>query len=322
MAKKKMISRRKAPTMYMADGGITYKTPQEVITEQQIIAAQAEEKANKNGWVQGLNIFGNIATTVGSSMMSQGMAKGEGVSESGFNWGQLVSSGTGMLNNSAQMQKKANGGLVEGDVPVEVEGQEVGETPKGEVLEFQGPSHEEGGIDTELPEGTVVYSDRIKKDGKTMADRKKIREKILTKIDKKLNGEKLLDIPTANSLGRRKAGMLAEDMTDLQIQEIVDTLKKKEDDINAFQEKTGGVENAVKETLAYGTSYLKKRKPYADKFSLREDDPNYVAPNMDKIGRNAKYGPDFSQADAYDEWGDINIPIETEEYTLIYKTEQ
>jgi hypothetical protein len=65
-----------------------------------------------------------------------------------------------------------------GKVPVEIEGQEVVETPQGQLFQVQGPSHEQGGIDMSLPEGTDVYSKRIQIDGKSMADRKLAREKM------------------------------------------------------------------------------------------------------------------------------------------------
>ena len=79
----------------------------------------------------------------------------------------------------------AMGGVVE-NVPVEVEGDEVAKTPDGDMLEFKGKKHEEGGIKTNLPEGTEVYSDRIKIEGKTLAKRKTEREKHMMKLQKML----------------------------------------------------------------------------------------------------------------------------------------
>lgn len=64
-----------------------------------------------------------------------------------------------------------------GNVPVEVEGGEIYETPEGDVGQFHGPSHEEGGIPTELPQGTSIYSVRNGVGNNTMADRKKSRER-------------------------------------------------------------------------------------------------------------------------------------------------
>ena len=60
-----------------------------------------------------------------------------------------------------------------GTIPVNVEGNEV-----VNGLQVQGPSHAGGGIDMNLLPGSQVFSDKIKgADGKTMAQRKIIREK-------------------------------------------------------------------------------------------------------------------------------------------------
>ena len=70
---------------------------------------------------------------------------------------------------------------------INAEGGEVIETPGGQPQELQGPSHSQGGIDMQVPSGTEIYSDRLKgADGKTMAERKKVREKQISKIEKLL----------------------------------------------------------------------------------------------------------------------------------------
>jgi len=57
--------------------------------------------------------------------------------------------------------------------------------PGGEVGQVNGPSHDEGGIEVALPQGTKVFSDRLKLNGKTYAEHaKKINNKIRT-LDKK-----------------------------------------------------------------------------------------------------------------------------------------
>ena len=57
--------------------------------------------------------------------------------------------------------------------------------PGGEVGEVNGPSHDEGGIEVALPEGTKVFSDRLKLNGKTYAEHaKKINNKIRS-LDRK-----------------------------------------------------------------------------------------------------------------------------------------
>ena len=74
-----------------------------------------------------------------------------------------------------------------GSVPVEVEGQEVAETPNGNLIEFEGPNHEQGGVNVDLPGGTDIFSKRLRVKGKTLAQRKKIREKRLARIQKQLD---------------------------------------------------------------------------------------------------------------------------------------
>ncbi len=116
-----------------------------------------------------------------------------------------------------------------GKVPVEVEGEETGILPNGQMVEFNGPSHENGGIDVDLPGGTDIFSKRIKKHGDSMAKRSKIRKR------KELNLEKLLendgsDIIVKNSLARVKANNAKEEAEDMAIQE---TLKAQQADFMA-----------------------------------------------------------------------------------------
>ena len=72
-----------------------------------------------------------------------------------------------------------------GDVPIEAEGEEIIQEPNGNMYELEGASHENGGIDLNVPQGSQIYSKRVKGvDGKTMADRKAYREKQLAKLEK------------------------------------------------------------------------------------------------------------------------------------------
>lgn len=72
-----------------------------------------------------------------------------------------------------------------GEVPIEAEGEEIVQEPDGQMYELDGASHEQGGIDMNVPEGTQIYSKRLKGvDGKSMADRKAFREKHLAKLQK------------------------------------------------------------------------------------------------------------------------------------------
>lgn len=102
------------------------------------------------------------------------------------------SESSGQLNPyDTQMRNKANDNAFfayrfasGGNVPIEAEGQEIVQEPTGEMYELQGPSHEQGGIDMNIPEGSQIYSKRLQGvDGKTMAERKSFREKRLAKLE-------------------------------------------------------------------------------------------------------------------------------------------
>ena len=114
-------------------------------------------------------------------------------------------------------------------IPVEVEGEEVGETPDGKVMKFKGPSHENGGIDINLPEGTEMFSKRIKIDGVSIADRKAKREKRTLTLEKLLEGNPT-DKLTQNTVSRTKQVNDSEDEFDKNVQEVVkNALSPKQD---------------------------------------------------------------------------------------------
>lgn len=107
-----------------------------------------------------------------------------------------------------------------GEVPVEVEGDEAYQLPNGQVGMFQGPTHEEGGIDVDLPEGTDIYSDRIAIDGKTMAQRKLIRENKIKRLENKLR-KNPNDIILKNTLSRVSKLADIENEKDMQVQKSI-----------------------------------------------------------------------------------------------------
>lgn len=81
----------------------------------------------------------------------------------------------------------------------ELELEETFQTPDGTVGRVDGPSHDNGGIEVNLPEGTRIFSDRLKHNGKTFAQlTKPITTKIAT-LEKKLK-DNPQDLATANSV--------------------------------------------------------------------------------------------------------------------------
>ena len=164
------------------------ESPDQAIADNNIRLSRAQQKAMSNPLTQGLDIFGNIAMQVGSSMMSKGISAGEGEDGKGIagflNKNQnFINTLLGGLNAGASF---ATGGIA-GNKKINAEGGEVIETPGGQPQELQGPSHSQGGINMQVPSGTEIYSDRlVGADGKTMAERKKAREKQISKIEKLL----------------------------------------------------------------------------------------------------------------------------------------
>ena len=118
--------------------------------------------------------------------------------------------------NQIALPKFAFGGEA-GKVPVEVEDDEVLETPDGSLAEVNGNTHEEGGEDMDVPQGTKIFSDRIKIDGKTMAERKTNREKTEARI-KKLADKNPTDQLLKNSLKRTLEVNAMEEAEDMEIQ--------------------------------------------------------------------------------------------------------
>lgn len=109
-----------------------------------------------------------------------------------------------------------------GQVPIEVEGEEVMETPNGNLKKVVGPKHEQGGVDTSVPKGTNIYSDRLSVDGKTMAERKVNREKNLAKLEKL--GETSSSTPTRNTIKRTSQTIEMEEQKDMALQQIANKL--------------------------------------------------------------------------------------------------
>lgn len=124
----------------------------------------------------------------------------------------------------------------EGGGLVEVEGQEVFESPDGQMGKFKGPSHENGGIPVALPDGTAIYSKRIKgPDGRSMAKRKESRERQLNKLMRKFekNPE---DQILKNTLQRTAIVNQIEDTHDIAVMEAMRKVSQFED-----QMKAGGI---------------------------------------------------------------------------------
>lgn len=139
------------------------------------------------------NAFGVLSQLAPAVMGAIGGKNGEG-------WGLINEAITGKpyiktILPGATVEKLALGGEVSSNV--EVEGDEVGITPDGQFLDFKGPDHEQGGINVNLPEGTEMFSKRIKlvkekggkKVKKSIADWMKEEKEYDKKIAKKYDSD-------------------------------------------------------------------------------------------------------------------------------------
>jgi hypothetical protein len=140
---------------------------------------------------------------------------------------------------------------------VEVEGGEMYETPQGDVGEFKGPSHEQGGIPLEVgqdvEEGTKVYSDRLKLGNKTLAERKEARERKIANLEK-IASQPLVDTAVKNATKRRMMSIQKEESADLQFQEQVNNMQQMADTmVAAFGTGMTGIQdNPIGDTMEYG----------------------------------------------------------------------
>ena len=98
---------------------------------------------------------------------------------------------------------------------VEAEGGEVVQPPMGDAFKLKGNSHKKGGVEIDAEKGTVIYSKRLKgPDGRTMAERKERRDKLLEKLANQLKDNKIDSIHRA-TIERAMEATLIEDMMDV-----------------------------------------------------------------------------------------------------------
>jgi hypothetical protein len=208
---KKTIKRKKYGT------GTSVKNymdnPSTVLAKNSINLTKASGIVDSNPFTNAMSLLGNMGMQAAMSSDSFDTDMG------GESQGNLARAFAPMLANMAF------GGTVPGAIPVEVEGKEVAKTPDGQLIDFEGPSHEKGGIDVDLPEGTDVFSKRIKVAGKTMAERKLKREAKEYKFSKQLEDNKY-DMTLKKTLKRTKENNALEEEKDQRLQELISQMKE------------------------------------------------------------------------------------------------
>ena len=101
---------------------------------------------------------------------------------------------------------------------VEIEGKEAVQLPNGQSYMAEGPSHENGGIPIELPVGSRVYSKRVKKDGKSMAERKAKRDRDLKSMVNTVMGNPF-DGPSEAAMRRMMTAYAQQEAADMDTME-------------------------------------------------------------------------------------------------------
>ena len=218
-------------TKTFAFGGFEFDAPQEAIMMNNKAQAQATIDTMEDSGLQlmrgigtGFNIAGQLVGKYGSMFAGAG---GDAAPEGDVPAGGTPE-GAAPGGKMTGMQKLANTKFGKGiqsmvyasggQVPVEVEGNEMGQLPNGMMLDFQGPSHEQGGIPIDLPTGTKIYSDRVSIDGKTMAQRKASRESKIKKLENKIGkGDRV----AKNTLDRYMLTAGKEEALDMSIQQML-----------------------------------------------------------------------------------------------------
>lgn len=186
--------------------------PSTALAQNDIDIANAMYKGKSNPFVIGLDVLGNLTSQAGLALGGFGNIEG-------INPNLAKGLNTALPFITQGLQSLGNGGQVKPNIPVEVEGGEAGELPNGQLLSFSGPSHSEGGIPIDLPEGTEIYSKRIKIDGESMADRKLKRESLLARYTKK--AKKLDDAISSNTLNRVRKVVDTQEEQDKKIQQLI-----------------------------------------------------------------------------------------------------
>lgn len=291
-----MKKKTKSKVKLMAFGGtaMNVESPQQQLMELIKNSEFAQAKSEYDPLVMGLQGLGGMAASTGMSMVGQGIKDSGGLGE--------------ILGNMFKVDFNSGGHV--GARKIEVEGKEVYQTPQGQVGEFKGPSHEGGGIpltvknkgaarNGQVPEGTYIYPDSIKVDGKTLAERKKMREKKENKLMDLLGGSS--DVPLKNTLRRVSESNKRQDNYDRSIQQHVEMEKEYDDMLNHISK--NGIPKFDGGGPVSGTNFYKgwKRNKAADPdlfkmlntiagrmgTTLNLDDPNSVKAFQTALGTKA-----------------------------------
>ena len=234
MAKKKVTPRKKYA---LGTSGVSVKnylqSPREALAKNDILMSKAELEAQNNPLAMGVEMGTQVLSQLASSgalTKKPDIAAGVGNNGTQFEGGNFMTPEEQFAFESQRtIAAMGNPGIPAGEV--ELEGDEVIQTPNGQVAELKGPSHEQGGIPMEVgdpnspltpdsvPEDSEAFSKRVFKGGKNMADRKMSRERTKESLLSLLDSNKS-DIAIKNTVNRKMANLEREEEEDLAFQEM------------------------------------------------------------------------------------------------------
>jgi hypothetical protein len=212
------------------------QSPNEVLSDYSIMLAEADKQVANNSVVPIVSLVGGL--------LQQGISMAGSFKKAPGKTPPTTPEAANGMNNV-----KSN---------VEVEGGEMYETPQGETGEFQGPSHEQGGIPLEVgedvEEGTKIYSDRLKIGKETLAERKEARERKIANLEK-VASQPLIDAALKNATQRKMMAIQKEEAADLQFQEQVNNMQAMADTmVKAFGTSMAGLQsNPIGDSMEYGS---------------------------------------------------------------------
>lgn len=225
--------------------------PQTVLAQNDINIAKAMQAGQNSNLALGLDIASQAVNMYGSPLIDKfkpKMANGGTVSVKG--------------DESQFANIMAFGGFA-GYAPVNIESKEYVQTPQGISGKVEGnQSHEKGGINTELPVGTKIYSDRIRVNGESMADRAMKRDKQVSSLEKYIGKHKTGSTIEKTTLDRMKFVNQKQELKDLELQKFVKGAEQIGAAVNTFAGGTG-----IEGILPEGLVALNKEKE-SNPFSL------------------------------------------------------
>lgn len=281
MAKKKVTPRKKYA---LGTNGVSVKnylqSPREALAKNDILMAKAELEAQTNPLAMGVEMGTQVLSQLASSgalTKKPDIAAGVGNNGTQFEGGNFMTPEEQFTFESQRtIAGMGNPGIPAGEV--ELEGDEVIQTPNGQVAELKGPSHEQGGIPMEVgnpnsaltpdsvPEDSEAFSKRVFKGGKNMADRKMSRERTKENLLSLLDSNKS-DIAIKNTVNRKMANLEREEQEDLAFQEMASLFSQ----VQEFAYGTG--RKGIKKYAAGTNGIQDPTKPWRLPFSTQADRP-------------------------------------------------